>query len=411
MKLLYVVSGQSYKSPRPSRKILALVQCWRDMGHEVELICGGDIGGQASGNSAVSGKAAKGSKQPWYRRIDLLGPVVDSISEIKNLRHDWRLAKLVEQRICEFKPDLYLQRSSRLDGKTLSVAMKAGLPTVLEWKDQPIASDSARRALAREDFYGYSLLKWLVRRVEAWKEAKTDYLIVESEELKRRLSSAFDRRSDDFIVAHNAVHLSDFNTGEALPKKKARSKLTLPMDAFLPVFIGSFAWYQNVELLVDAVALDDPELPPMTAVLVGDGPGRSAVSRRMQTLGVENRVVCVGRVPHESVPHYLAAADAAILPDGTDIICPIKILEYMAMGVPPLLPDYEVNREVVEHGVTGLLFEPGNAKALHDQLRRLQTDQELGRKLGIAARERAKNRFSWEATWGRAIEDIYERTR
>lgn len=411
MKLLYIVSGQSYKSPRPSRKILALVQCWRDMGHEVELICGGDIGGQASGNSAVGGKAAKGSKQPWYRKSGFLGPVVDSISEIKNLRHDWRLAKLVEQRICEFKPDLYLQRSSRLDGKTLSIAMKAGLPTVLEWKDQPIASDGARRALAREDFYGYSLLKWLVRRVEAWKEAKTDYLIVESEELKRRLSSAFGRKPDDFIVAHNAVHISDFNIDKALPKKEARSKLALPMDAFLPVFIGSFAWYQNVELLVDAVALDDPELPPMTAVLVGDGPGHSAVSRRTQALGVEDRVVCVGRVPHESVPHYLAAADAAILPDGTDIICPIKILEYMAMGVPPLLPDYEANREVVEHDVTGLLFEPGNAKALHDQLRRLQKDPKLGRKLGIAARERAKNQFSWEATWGRAIEDIYERTR
>lgn len=411
MKLLYVVSGQSYKSPRPSRKILALVQCWRDMGHEVELICGGDIGDRASGNSVVGGKAAKGRNRPWYRRSGLLGPIVDTISEIKNLRHDWRLAKLVEQRIRDFKPDLYLQRSSRLDGKTLSVAMKAGLPTVLEWKDQPIASNSARRALNREDFYGYSLLKWLVRRVEAWKEAHADYLIVESEELKKRLSSAFDRKSRDFIVAHNAVQISDFNIDEAMPKEEARSNLVLPMEAFLPVFIGSFAWYQHVELLVEAVALDETELPPMTAVLVGDGPGHAAVERRAQELGVEDRVVFVGRVPHESVPGYLASADAAILPDGTDIICPIKILEYMAMGVPPVLPDYEANREVVEQDVNGLLFEPGNANALHDQLRRLQKDPELGRKLGIAARKRAKNRFSWETTWGRAIEDIQERTK
>lgn len=411
MKLLYVVSGQSYKSPRPSRKIMALVQCWRDMGHEVELICGGDISDWGSGNSVTDGTAAKGRKQPWYRKNDLLGPIVDSISEVKNLRHDRRLAKVVEQRIHEFKPDLYLQRSSRLDGKTLSVAMEAGLPTVLEWKDQPIASNDARQALDREDFYGLSLLKWLVRRVEAWKEAKADYLIVESEELKKRLASAFNRKPDDFIVAHNAVHISDFNIDKALPKEEARSKLALPMNAFLPVFIGSFAWYQHVELLVDAVALDDPELPPMTAVLVGDGPGRAAVERHTQELGVEDRVVFVGRVPHESVPDYLAAADASILSDGTDIICPIKILEYMAMGVPPILPDYEANREVVEHNVTGLLFEPGNAKALHDQLRRLQQDPEFRHKLGIAAREWAENRFSWEATWGRAIEDIYERTR
>ncbi len=81
------------------------------------------------------------------------------------------------------------------------------------------------------------------------------------------------------------------------------------------------------------------------------------------------------------------------------------------MQFPPVLPDYEATREVVEHDVTGLLFEPGNAQALHVQLRRLQNDPELGRKIGIAARDRAQNRFSWEATWGRAIEDIYERTR
>ena len=119
----------------------------------------------------------------------------------------------------------------------------------------------------------------------------------------------------------------------------------------------------------------------------------------------------VGRVPHESVPAYLAAADAAVLPDGTDIICPIKILEYMAMGVPPVLPDYEANREVVDHDVTGLLFEPGNPKSLHDQLRRLQKNPDLKRRLGTAAREQAKNRFSWEATWGRAIEYVHEKTR
>ena len=411
MKLLYVVSGQSYRSPRPSRKILALVQCWRDMGHEVEVICGGDIGSSTSGNNSTSCNAAVGRVQPWYRKLDILAPIINSISEIKNIRHDWRLARLVEQRIHDFRPDLYLQRASRLDGKTLSVAMKAGLPTVLEWKDQPIASYGARRALDRDDFYGLSLLKWLVRRVEVWKEANADYLIVESEELKDRLSIAFNRKPDDFIVAHNAVHISDFNIDQVLSKQEARSKLLLPVDAFLPVFIGTFSWYQHVELLVEAIALDDPEVLPMRAVLVGDGPGRAAVERRTQELGVEDRVVFAGLVPHESVPGYLAAADAAVLPDSTDIICPIKIMEYMAMGVPTLLPDYEANREVVEHDVTGLLFEPGNAKALHEQLLRLKRGPKLGRKLGIAARERARARFSWEATWGRAIEDIHKRTR
>ena len=290
------------------------MKCWQEMGHEVELICGGDITGQRKNFSDSSSKVAKSKEKPWYRKSKLLSPIVDTISEVKNLRHDRRLAKLVEKRIHDFKPDLYLQRSSRLDGKTLSVATKAGMPTVLEWKDQPIASDSARQALNRKDFYGFSLLKWLVRRVEAWKEAHADFLIVESEELKKRLSQAFNRKPVDFVVAHNAVHISDFDIEAALPMIEARSNLSLPSGSFLPVFIGSFAWYQHVELLVDAVKLDDPELSPMTAVLVGDGPGRATVERRTKELGIDDRVVFVGRVPHESVPAYLAAADAAVLP-------------------------------------------------------------------------------------------------
>ncbi len=409
MKLLYVVSGQSYSSAKPSRKILALVRCWREMGHEVELICGGDISAPKREGAATGSRPVR-TEPPWYRRKPYLAPIVDSISEIKNLRHDRRLAKVVADRIETFRPDLYLQRASRLDGNTLSAAMKAGVPTVLEWIDSYICSPGSRRALRRPDMYGASLLKWYARRVEVWKESATDFIIVTSGVLKRRLARELGRDPDCFVVAHNAVNMTDFESDATTDRARSRQALGLHPTDFIATFIGSYAWYQGVELLVEAIATNDPPLPPMRAVLVGDGPGRKDVERCARELGVEDRVDFIGKVPHEKVSQYLAASNAAALPDCTDIICPIKIQEYMAMGITPVLPDYEANREVVEHDVTGLLFKPRDATVLAQELRRLQRDPELGRRIGAAARDRAREKFSWENTWGRAIEEIRERT-
>ena len=409
MKLLYVVSGQSYSSADPGRKIQSLVRCWRRMGHEVELICGDDVLPPRRKKRVRKGHANL-ANPPWYRKKTYLAPIVNSVSEGLNLRHDQRLSKVVADRIQSFRPDLYVQRSSRLDGLTLSAAIRAGIPTVLEWKDYDVGSPGACRALGRPDSYGISLLKWYARRVEVWKESAADFLIVESGVLKRRLARELGRDSDCFFVAHNAVEAKDFESDRGIARCDARQKLGLHPTDFIAAFVGTFTWYQGVELLVEAIATNDPSLPPMRTVLVGDGPGRKDVERRARELEVGDRVDFIGKVPHEVVPQYLAAANAAVLPNSTDIISPVKVLEYMAMGIPALLPDYEANQEVAEHDVTGLFFRPLDPASLSDQLRRIQQSPELGRHIGGAARERAREEFSWENTWGRAIEEIWEQT-
>jgi hypothetical protein len=88
---------------------------------------------------------------------------VNSVSEILNLQHDRRLAAAVTRRISEFRPDLYWQRSSRLDGLTFAAARRSGTPTVLEWKDHLLS------------IYGLSLLKPYAAWVDGV-ELKSDFL-------------------------------------------------------------------------------------------------------------------------------------------------------------------------------------------------------------------------------------------
>ena len=68
-------------------------------------------------------------------------------------------------------------------------------------------------------------------------------------------------------------------------------------------------------------------------------------------------------------------------------MCPTVILEAMAMGLPIIASRIGGLPEIVQDGVTGLLFDPGNAKDLAQQARVLWGDPELCCKLGLTGRE------------------------
>jgi len=81
----------------------------------------------------------------------------------------------------------------------------------------------------------------------------------------------------------------------------------------------------------------------------------------------------------------------------------LAALEAMASGTPVVCSRIGGLPEVVEHGVTGLLVEPGDVRGLHDALERILRDRALAARLGRNARERALERFTWDACARRCI--------
>jgi glycosyltransferase involved in cell wall biosynthesis len=74
----------------------------------------------------------------------------------------------------------------------------------------------------------------------------------------------------------------------------------------------------------------------------------------------------------------------------------MKLMDYAAAGLPAVAPDLAPVREVVEDGVTGLLFPPDDVRALSLALRRLIRDPGMRRAMGERARGVAEN-GSWRA--------------
>jgi glycosyltransferase involved in cell wall biosynthesis len=132
----------------------------------------------------------------------------------------------------------------------------------------------------------------------------------------------------------------------------------------------------------------------MKLVVAGDGPLRNQVPEAL------------GFVTPTELDRLYARAAVVACPsrrEGFGMAC----LEAMAHGVPVVGTGVGGLLDLVADGETGLVVPPGDVAALRTALERLLGDPELRRRLGAAARQRARERFSWQTATD-ALLEAYE---
>jgi D-inositol-3-phosphate glycosyltransferase len=126
-------------------------------------------------------------------------------------------------------------------------------------------------------------------------------------------------------------------------------------------------------------------------VVVGDGPLRNEVPR------------AVGFVPPSELGRYYERAAVVVCPSRREGYG-VTAREAMAYGRPVVATSVGGLPDAVEHEVTGLLVPPRDPTVLRAALERLLGDRALRERLGGAARERARERFAWDAATRATIE-------
>ncbi len=142
--------------------------------------------------------------------------------------------------------------------------------------------------------------------------------------------------------------------------------------------------------------------------LVGEGDARRAYEELARRLGVAERITFAGYVPRERIAAHYAAAHVFVLPSYNEGMS-VATLEAMAAGLPALITRTGGAEELVVEGETGHIFEWSDVDALSAHLRRLALDRDLARRMGAAARERARS-FSWDRAAAQYLELFAELT-
>ena len=301
---------------------------------------------------------------------------VDGLHFYRTPRHDGLLSKLpvlnqkqvidgLEKRLCEIipqiKPDVLHAHSPSLNAvAALRAGKRFGIPVVYEvrafWEDAAVDHGTAK-----ENGLRYKLTRAL--ETYALKNASAVTTICEG---LRRDIVARGIAADKVTVIPNAVDIDKFAVGGVAD---LALKQTLGLqDMRLIGFIGSFYAYEGLDVLLRAVPAMLDRLPDLRVLLVGGGPQDAQLRQLAKELGIADKVVFTGRVPHEQVQQYYDLLDVLVYPRLsmrlTDLVTPLKPLEAMAQGRVLAASDVGGHLELIEHGKTGVLFKADDPQSL-----------------------------------------------
>ncbi|KIH75380.1 PEP-CTERM/exosortase A-associated glycosyltransferase, Daro_2409 family [Geoalkalibacter ferrihydriticus] len=319
-----------------------------------------------------------------------------------------RMMRALTQRILEVaareKPDLIHAHSPVLNAMpALRAARKLGLPMVYEirafWEDAAVDHGSYAEGSCK-----YKLVRGLETRVCH----RADQVAILCNGLKHDLVKR-GIAEDKITPVFNGVNPDDFKPtppdAEYFEKWRLKGKKVIG-------FIGSFYRYEGLDLLVRAFAEACREDKNTVLLLVGGGETEPELWQLVGELGLADRVVMPGRIPHERVPGVYSMLDVLVYPRYpmrlTDLVTPLKPLEAMAMGKVLVASDVGGHRELIRHGQNGILFPAGNVDALAQALRDVAGDTDLCDHIRREAPQWVIDHHRWQVTTA-VYEDIYDK--
>ena len=325
-------------------------------------------------------------------------PVLDPLSVIAATQR--RAAEV----IARVRPDVVHAHSPCLNGiAALRAARAHGVPLVYEvrafWEDAAVDHGTTTEG---------SLRYRVSRQLETWLLKRADAVTTICEGLR---DDIFGRGlpTSRVTVIPNAVDPEEFPVIDA-PDRELRAKLGLE-DCLTIGFIGSFYGYEGLDILVEA-------LPALLALdgrtrllLVGGGVGEQPLKERVRALGVADKVIFTGRVPHADVARYYSLIDLLAYPRKsmrlTETVTPLKPLEAMAQGRLLLASNVGGHRELVRDGETGFLFAPGRPEPLVQAVQRALASRGSWPAMRAAGRKFVESERNWRASVAR-YRGVYE---
>lgn len=295
-------------------------------GDSVEVIDFNEAGPQVPSRTTVS--------RTGLGQVELSNIAHGNVPGFKYLEARRRYRRMLIDRLERREIDVAFVYSVFINGtQTVRLCKQYGVPVVYR------VLDAYHRL--RPGFVAQAIL----RHGERYIYRNADRILVTNESMVDYVGDVAGRDMRDKIsVLDHGV-----DTGHFFPRpcdaELARRFGIVPGDA-VALFLGTTYAFSGLDAIIDRMPSILRHLPEFKLIVVGGGALDAVLREQIRRLGLEKRVHLTGMVPYAEVPRYLSMAHLALNPfainDITRDIIPIKILQYLAQGLPVLstpLPD------------------------------------------------------------------------
>jgi len=327
---------------------------------------------------------------PWYKKLEA-GP------SYQKLYLDFLLLlKVVKSNIYK-KADIihaHLHEGALL-GKIYKKFKK--IPLVFDFQGS-LTSEAVDHNFLKEESFA---LKF-IRKIEDSINNSADAIVVSSANSANLLKEESNLRKDKVFVIQDGVNVNEFKRYNNILSLKR--KLNLSLDKKIVVYLGLLNRYQGVDCLLEAISYLVKKNRDVHFLIMGY-PDVEKYKKMAVKKGIDRSITFTGRINYKEAPQYLSLGDVAVSPKVSKTESNGKLYNYMAIGLPTVVFDTPVNREIL--GDLGIYAELANPISLAEKLEMVLSDENLAKNLGKKLRERAVNIYSWKAA-GKKLMNVYQ---
>ncbi len=237
---------------------------------------------------------------------------------------------------------------------------------------------------AFREFYQNSSrpIRWLIRRCACLNHR----IIVASQHMQETLTLV-GVRPERIVRIGNAIVVPPRSRWEAPAARNTKGVSVL--------FLNRLTREKGVLELLQAVKQLASATPAVSLRLAGaESEDCASIRQSIEDMGLADRVAWLGQVSEQQKDEEYRRADIYVLASHTEDM-PYGLLEAMSYGLPCVASAVGGIPSIIQDGIGGLLVPPKDAASLAGAIAQLASQEELRRRIGLQARARVLQEFSW----------------
>lgn len=224
--------------------------------------------------------------------------------------------------------------------------------------------------------------------------SKCARIIAVSNEVARSIARWFPIDREKIYLVYNGVDTELFKP--SFDKNGLRQKLGISEEEKVLLFLSFVTRQKGLHLLLRALPEILKKIEKVKLLVTGEGDYLTEAKEESEKLGIKEKVIFTGYIPHQELPAYINLSDLFVFPTVRQEGLPFALIEAMACQKPVIVSKIGGIPSVIDNGIDGILITPDSVNEIIEKTIYLLENPQIAEKIAKNAREKAVKQFNLE---------------